>query len=235
MSTRLFGAMLALVTAVLAAGCAAPPQQPLDLPNNYFAGGAKSGRIGVVMSELPKPDTQFPGAFCLLCLGVANLAHTALTKEVQTFSTTELQPLPAELVALLQKQGLDAVLIGEPLKVADLPDVKSADGANKARKDFSSMKTKHKVDRLLVVNVGSLGVWRSYSGYVPTDVPAAVANGNASMVELSSGSLEWYLPLSVSRKAEGEWDEPAKFPGLSNAYYQVLESVKDMIKKPFLK
>jgi hypothetical protein len=233
MTTRFFGATLALVCATFLAGCAGPVQQPVNLADNYFSSGnAKSGRIGVVMAELPKPDTQFPGAHCLLCLGVANMAHSALNKEVQAFSTAELKPLPADLVALLQKKGLDAVLISEPLKVADLPDLKSSD-ANKARKDFSALKAKHKIDRLLMVHVTALGVWRSYSAYVPTDLPAAVANGNASIVDLSNNTLEWYLPLSASRKAEGTWDEPPKFPGLSNAYYQVLESVMDMVKKPF--
>jgi hypothetical protein len=236
MSSRFSTALSALLVASFLAACAGPVQQPVDLPGDYFAAGkSKPSRIGVVMSELPKPDTQFPGASCLICLGVANVAHSALTKEVQTFSTNEMKPLPADLVALLTKQGLDAVLITDPLKVADLPDLKHADPINKTRKDFSALKAKHKVDRLLVVDVTALGVWRSYAAYVPTDVPAAIANGSASLIDLGSSSLEWYLPLTVSRKADGAWDEAPKFPGLSNAYYQVLESVMDAIKKPFAK
>jgi hypothetical protein len=57
--------------------------------------------------------------------------------------------------------------------------------------------------------------------------------GSASMVDLSTHALEWYLPLDVSRAADGNWDEPPKFPGLSNAYYQVLETGMDMVRKPF--
>jgi hypothetical protein len=232
----LFNLTFALVSIALLAACAGPVQLPVDLPANYFVGAkAKPSRIGVVMSEMPKPDTQFPGASCLLCLGVANLAHSSLNKEVQAFSTNELKPLPADLVALLQKQGLDAVLINEPLKVTDLPDIKSGDTPNKSRKDFSALKAKHNVDRLLVVHLTSLGVWRSYSAYIPTDLPAAVAKGTASIVDLGNNNLDWYLPINLSRKADGAWDEAPKFPGLSNAYYQVLESVADMVKKPFAK
>lgn len=233
MSFRLAAAALALAFVTLLSGCAGPVQQPVNLASDYFSSGkVKTGRIGVVMSELPKPDTQFPGAGCLLCLAVANGAHSALSKEVQAFSTDELKPLPAALVAALKKQGLDAVLISEPLKVGDLPDLGAADPTNKARKNFGALKSKHGLDRLLVVHITNLGVWRSYSAYVPTDVPKAVLYGNVQLVDLGTHALEWYLPLALSRAADGAWDEPPKFPGLSNAYYQVLESGMNMVKKP---
>ena len=236
MSFRRTGAAVALVLTALLAGCAGPVQQPVNLAADYFsAGKAKTGRVGVVMSDLPKPDTQFPGAGCLLCIAVASGVHSKLTDEVRTFSTKELMPLPADLVALLKKQGIDAVLIPEPLKITDLPDFSASDLTNKSRKNFASVKDKHKVDRLLVVHVTSLGVWRSYSAYVPTDLPRAVLNGTVQMVDLSNNTLEWYLPLTLSRAAEGNWDEPPKYPGLSNAYYQVLETAMDMVKKPLSK
>lgn len=232
-----FRAVVVLAAAaIFLGGCATPPQQRIELADNYFVSGkAKQGKIGVVMVELPKPDTAFPGANCLLCLGVANGMHSSLNKEVQTFSTTELQPLPRDVVALLKKQGLDAVLIDEPLKIEALPDLNAGDAVNKSRKNFTSLKAKYKVDRLLVVHFTALGVWRSYSAYVPTDPPKAVVVGNASLIDLATHSLDWYLPVTVSRAAEGEWDEPPKFPGLTNAYYQVLETSMDAIKKPFIR
>jgi hypothetical protein len=226
-------AAAALLAVAVLAGCAGPVQQPVDLAADYFsAGKARPGRIGVVVAELPKPDTQFPGASCLLCIGVANLAHTAMTAEVQKFSTAELNPLAADLAALLKKRGLDAVVVDEKLKVADLPDLGASDPTNKSRKNFGALKAKHKLDRLLVVDITALGVWRSYSAYVPTDLPKAVLYGTVSLVELNTHALEWYLPLQLSRGADGAWDEPPKFPGLSNAYYQVLETAMDMMKKP---
>ncbi len=227
-----------LLAAALLAGCAAPPQPPVDIGAEYFTPGkAKTSRVGVVMADLPKPDTAFPGADCLLCIALANGVHSKLSAEVQTFSTAELKPLPADLVAALKARGQDAVLIDDgPLDIVALPNLpSSSDGTNKARKDFSSFKTKHGVDRLLVVHISSLGVWRSYSAYIPTALPKAVLNGTVSLVDLNTNTLDWYLPLALSREADGAWDEPPKYPGLSNAYYQVLESAIDMIKKPLAK
>ena len=234
MSFSFRGVVVLAAAAIFLGGCATPVQQRIDLADNYLVSGkAKNGKIGVVMVELPKPDTAFPGANCLLCLGVANGMHSSLNKEVQTFSTAELKPLPRDVVALLKKQGLDAVLIDEPLKIDALPDLNAGDTVNKSRKNFSSLKAKYKVDRLLVVHFTALGVWRSYSAYVPTDPPKAVVVGNASLIDLATHSLDWYLPVNISRAADGNWDEPPKFPGLTNAYYQVLESGMDVIKKPF--
>lgn len=223
-----------LFALALLAGCAAPPQAPVDIGADYFAPGkAKTSRVGVVMADLPQPDTQFPGAGCLLCIAVANGVHSQLTTEVKTFSTAELKPLPADLVTVLKARGQDAVLIDGPLDITALPNLPSAgEATNKARKDFSSFKTRHGVDRLLVVHVSSLGVWRSYSAYVPTDTPRAVLNATVSLVDLNTHTLDWYLPLNLSRAADGAWDEPPKYPGLSNAYYQVLETAIDAIKKP---
>ncbi len=236
MSLNFKSVFAVLAVALLFGGCATPAQQRIDLADNYFSSGkAKAGKIGVVMAELPKPDTAFPGANCLLCLGVANGMHSALSKEVQTFSTAELKPLPSDVVALLKKQGLDAVLIDEPLKIDALPDLKASDATNKPRKNFAPLKDKYNVDRLLVVHFTALGVWRSYSAYVPTDPPKAIVVGNASLIDLSTHSLEWYLPVTISRAADGEWDEPPTFPGLTNAYYQVLETGMDAIKKPFVR
>ncbi|MFM9879452.1 MAG: hypothetical protein ACKVOO_03470 [Burkholderiaceae bacterium] len=215
-------------------GCAAPVQNAVQFDDAYLASTKdKRVKIGVTLVDLPKPDTAFPGASCLLCIAVANAAHAALNKHVETLNANDLKALPMKLVELLKKKGLDAIVIDEPLKLASLPDMSAGDAGNKARKNFSSYKVKHGVDRLLVINIDSLGVWRSYSAYIPTDVPRAIMNGNAFIVDLTSHNLEWYLPIALSNTSEGAWDEPPKFPGLSNAYYQVIESGMDQIRKPF--
>jgi hypothetical protein len=226
---------LALLLAAFLTGCAVPVQAPVELkPNVMESIKAKGGRVGVLMTELPKPNTSFPGADCLLCIGVANLNHKDLNPVVQAFSTQELLALPKDLVAMLKRQGLDAVLISEPVNWDALPDFKAADPTNKSRKDLGALRDKHKLDRILVVQVTALGVWRSYAAYVPTDVPRAVLNGQAALVDLSTHSLDWYLPLTLARAAEGPWSEPPKYPGLTNAYFQVLELGMDMVKKPFV-
>lgn len=222
--------LFAPAVAALLAGCATPPPSPLPLQGGYFAGlQAKGVRVGVAMSKLPAPDTSFPGAHCLLCYGIASGVHSSLTKAVQAFDTAELKALPGELAALLSQQGVEVVLFEEPIDVDALPKIETRD-MHMARTNFGVFKARFRIDRLIVVHVTALGVARSYSGYVPQGPPRAEIAGSASLVNLETNALEWYQKLDVGRGAEGPWDEPPSFPGLTNAYYQVLEEARDRVK-----
>lgn len=223
-------ALLVVLVATLA-GCATPPQPPVEL-SAAGATRAKSSRVGVAVSALPKPDTQFPGAGCLLCIAVASGVHSKLTTQVQTFSTAELEPLKNELVQLLAAQGWQPVQIDAPLLENDAPARRDAQ-PGQSRRDYSALKARHRIDRLLVVHIDALGVWRNYAGYVPQGSPFALVKGEALLVDLSTHGLDWYLPINVNRQSEGEWDEAPKYPGLTNAYYQAIEEARDIVRKPF--
>lgn len=217
---------------VLLTGCATPRQEPINLSADFFKSGA--GKIGIAMPEAPKPDTYFPGADCLLCVAAASVNHRSLTTEVQSWPTDEFQSLKREMHALLKSQGQHAVLIEEPLKLQDLPDRKEA-APGQARKDFSSLQQRAGIDRLLVIQLRQVGVLRQHSAYFPTGPAVATLAAEAYLVDLPSHQLAWYETVDISRNAEGNWDEAPKFPGLTNAYFQILELSKDQIKRPFVR
>jgi hypothetical protein len=189
-----------------------------------------SGKVVVAMSEVPKPDTAFPGASCLLCLGVASLAHSSLTTAVQTWPVDDWKALGPELQGLLKGKGQVADLSPTPFKADAFPRRSDAKPGEVAF-DFRALKADSGADKALVVRVNALGVWRNYSAYVPTGVPTAIIKGEALIVDLTTQQLEWYEPFDVSLPAEGNWDEPPKFAGLANAYFQAIERVKDRLKQ----
>jgi hypothetical protein len=41
------------------------------------------------------------------------------------------------------------------------------------------------------------------------------------------------MPVELAKGSDGPWDESPSFPGLTNAYFQVLEMGKDAFLKPF--
>lgn len=226
---RRIGGALALMATSLLVACGTVPQQPVALKDGALA--TRTDRIGVAMTKIPKPDTLFPGANCLLCLGVASAANKSMTDAVNKWTTDELASLAPELVGMLKGRGLQVVQLDAPLEVDKLPAAKvSAPGL--ADRDYSSLKAAAGIDRLLVVKWTATGVWRNYASYVPTGAPRAVVVGTASLVNLADNKLEWYAPIQVERNAEGEWDEPPKFSGLNNAFYQAIELAKDQVKKP---
>ncbi len=214
------------------AGCASPPQQPIELAGEALATGA--GRLGIAMTKLPKVDTHLPGASCLLCIAVAAAANSSLTAHAQTLPVEELPQLKNEVADLLRKKGADVTVIAEDLNFETLPDSASKQ-PNAPPKDFSSLRQKYQMGKLLVIDITMLGVIRTDSAYVPTSDPKGVLQGRGFIVNLTNNTYEWYLPVSITKSTDGKWDEPPKFPGLTNAYFQSLELGRDSFLKPFNK
>ena len=102
-----------------------------------------------------------------------------------------------------------------------------------AKKDFTSLAQKYGIDKLVIIHIATLGFERKYAGYLPTSDPKGILRGTGYMVNLKSNTYEWYQPVEVIKSADKTWDEAPKYPGLTNAYFQVLELGKDSFLKPF--
>jgi len=50
---------------------------------------------------------------------------------------------------------------------------------------------------------------------------------------LEKTTTELMRPVNIVKAAEGNWDEPPKFPGMTNAYFQTLELARDRLLKAF--
>lgn len=227
MKSRLVSLLLAGV--VLLTGCVTP-QPPVAMSTHAF--GTPGTQYGVVMTTLPAVDTYFPGADCLLCIAAASMANSDLTKHAKTLPVDDLTKLSAQVGDALKKRGATVVMI-DAFDLKTLPD--SGKGAPAfAKKDFSSLKAKYKIDKLLVVQLGAVGFSRNYSAYFPTSEPKARIGGTVYIVNLNDNALEWYKDVAVLRASDGKWDEPPKFPGLTNAYYQSIELARDEVLKPLV-
>ena len=216
--------------ALVLGGCAGVPQASVPFSPAKIADPAV--RVGVAMAPLPKVDTYFPGADCLLCLAAASVANSSLTSYTQTLRGDDLSNVKVEIADLLRKKGANVKMIAEDIRIADLPSAR-VEGPNLAKKDYTSLRNKYEVDKLVVINIVNLGMWRTYSAYFPTSEPKAVVSGEGFMVNLTDNSYDWFTRISIFRSAEGKWDEPSTFPGLTNAYFQAVEVAKDSLKKPF--
>lgn len=220
MKRRYFAAIALAAFALV--GCATKVQAPVAVSSQED--WKQAGPVGVALAIVPAPNTYFPGAGCLLCLGFAEVSNSSLTTHTKTLSKGEFEPLKASLAAALRDKGATVVVIDDALNVETLPKASQANGP---AKDFSSLRTRYDVKRLLVVQVNVLGYERTYSSYVPTSDPKAFVQAQGFIVDMSDNHYHWYRPVQVRRAAEGAWDEAPQFPGLTNAYYQAVEQAKD--------
>jgi hypothetical protein len=220
----------AFIFALLLTGCGSAPLQPIAL--DQASSSLSNSRVGVVLSEMPKPNTFFPGASCLLCAAAAEITNNKLTTYTKTLPVNDLIKVKSELVELLKAKGASMVELPANFSMNSLPDAnkKEADTPNK---DFSSVRSQYKLDKLVVINITLMGMQRNYSAYIPSGAPAAKVQGLAYLVDLPTNKYQWYLPIDIQKGTEGEWDEPSQFPGLTNAYYQAIELSKDAVLAPF--
>jgi hypothetical protein len=220
-----------LLAAILAiAGCATAPQAPVNLASQDVKWEGE--RVGVAMTALPKVDFAYPGAACLLCMAAASMANSTLIDYTRTLPNEDLRGLKQEISDQLQKRKAQVQVIDEPLNLKGLPDFPAK--PDHAPKDFSSIAKRYNIDWLYIVQLDSVGIERTYSGYVPTGDPKGQVKGAGYLVDLRTNKYSWFQPVQVAKSADGAWDEPPKFPGLSNAYFQALELARDAFKGPLL-
>jgi hypothetical protein len=214
---------------------AAEPSPGADVPK--AAGPSRNAdgkrvRMGVAMTAIPKISSQVPGASCLLCLAAAHGTVSTLKDHLGTLPTDDLLKVKAEVADLLRKKGHDVVVVAEELDLTALPDFGSK-GAKVAKKDFSPLRQKYNLDKLLVIEIVNLGVIRNFSAYIPKSDPKAVVNIMSYIVNLDDNAYDVRRPVNIIKAAEGNWDEPPKFPGMTNAYFQTIELARDRLREAF--
>ena len=227
LSLRNVSALIASLS--LLGACAAAPIPKVGLSADVVTG--KAGKVGVVMSAIPKADTSFPGAYCLLCIAAASAANSTLTKYTHTLSTAEVSAYRAAIVKTLKSKGADAIEIADAIDVKKLPDAKAPE-AGAPKKNYTGLKSTYNVDELLVIEVDSLGISRHYAAYIANGEPSGFIQGKVYIVDLATNTYRWQLDLAAEKAAEGSWDEPPAFPALTNAYFAAIEMGKDQILTP---
>jgi hypothetical protein len=222
---------IATLAALILSGCATP-QYPDKLALETLT--PQSGRIGIAMGPIPKANTYFPGTSCLMCLSVASIANAKLTTHTQTLSGEDLLKLKNDISTLLGEQGIQTQIIEETFDIRDLSSIWfGSKEANIAHKDFTTLRAKYNIDKLIVITINTLGFVRPYYTYAPIGEPQGALEGVGYMVDLATNRYEWYQPVSILRSAAGNWKEPPQFPYLTSAYFRALEAGKKEFMKPF--
>jgi hypothetical protein len=207
-------------------GCSSlPPQSKIAADQGLWKSKQK---IGIYVSNIPKITTSFPGAGCLLCYASASLANSSLTKHVETYKASQLQKTKENLIAKLKTKDVEVIEINSLIKESTMK--KHPAPPNKhITKDYSIYKTQNDVDQIFVVNFSFVGVTRFYSAYVPTGAPVASISAQVYMIDTKTNNYTIFDPIDITRGAEGEWDKPPTFPGMTNAFYQAEEAAVDQL------
>lgn len=229
MKIRILLGLLALQWLV---GCASMTSKPVALDQSYYE---SEEQVSVYVEPLPEASMSYPGASCLLCLGAAAAANDELASRVSEFSTDELETIGSDVISFFEDKDFTVQEMGEDFKIdrKALPRFRkrsqAENGAVYTRRDYRSLREDVETDELLLLRFKKVGVERTYNGYIPTGQPQAVVQGQISLVDLETNELILNQPLQINAKVDGEWDEPPNFPGITTAYYEALEKVRDKV------
>lgn len=218
----------AFVPFTLLSGCATK-QAAIHFSQESLAG--KNEVIGVVASAVPEASVVFPGADCLACLLAAYAVNSEMRTHAKSVTTTELANLQDSMVNKLKSKGYKVVRINDPIVLNKLPS-NSSQKEGYAKYDFSRY-GKENITSLVVLNYKTVGFRRNYQAYIPVEPMKASATGEVYMVRLGDNKLLWHKDFDVIKGVTGKWDNPPKFPELTNSYYAMIEELKDSITDEF--
>ena len=212
-------------------GCAPTPIKPVALEAQFYE--QKTQRVAVYLDTLPEVNTFFPGAGCLLCLAAAEIANSDVTEHVGTFSVEDIEGIAADVETALKSNGLKPVVVTSPInwdKLKKFNAPKAPDELKQyARKDLRPLKQSMGVDKLVLVDINQVGVIRSYSSYIATSAPMGYLYGEAAIVDLNDNSYNMYQSVNIKTAVVGEWDEPENFPGITTAFYESINTLKEKV------
>jgi len=205
--------------------CTTVPQSPVNFSQINVGNEAS---ITVVMSDIPDPGMAYPGAGCLLCLGVAAAANSDLSKYSKTLPTDDFLSFGEDAHNVLLERGIDVELSENIFVNKDLSKSTSKE-MNIAAKNHSILKDTFDTTHLLVIRLDSIGMSRNYANYIATSKPYVNITGSAYLVNLETNIYDWYLPIEQQEYSDGEWNEKPDYPSLTNAYFGAIERVREAI------
>jgi hypothetical protein len=223
-----------LVLSVFITGCSTlPPVQQLSLDKGSIQSQKKSIKIGIISREVSEASVALPGADCLLCIAFASAANSSLSSHFKTLSS-DLPDLDNMLLSILKKQNLNVSLISENFdfdQAAKIDVTKEQHLA--ARRDFRPLAKQHNLTHIIVFDIKGHGAVRNYSSYIATSPPYASVRGNVYMIDINTNQYVWNKNIDQRLNAQGQWDVPPTYPKLTNAYYSVIETVKESVLEAF--
>ncbi|OFI33578.1 hypothetical protein [Alteromonas lipolytica] len=220
---------IALVSALtlLLAACGSTPQPTVPLQTNNV-GADKRVVFAYVGPEDAKGTTHIYGASCLLCYGVAAGLTSSLDTHLEsTVDATELEAIRDVVISEYRQHNSNISLVTLNTEVSKLKKFKGEHGF--APKDFRPLAESLNADVLVLLEMQEHGAFRSFSGYVPNGDPQGYVRGLLSTIDLKTNAYIQYLVIDEKVQPEGEWDEPTTFPGVTHAYYQAVENVKQKL------
>ncbi len=204
---------------ILISGCVSIPLNEVKIPSSFMQKKGKIGIIWVKKDEKPTADFYQTGRQGLLDIGINHLISTTLRQRLQK---EELDPLIKKfyLTPFSEAFSLDGFEIKTIDSGYDLKKYKEISDQKQIAKEVE-------VDHLIILEILSFGIGRSYFGIIPTSQPQGLTNLRCYLINSSSDQIIAQHIAKNLEASQGEWDEPPEYPNLMKAMLSSFEKSID--------
>jgi hypothetical protein len=181
--------------------------------------------MAIAIVKLPEADHLMLGNQGLLDIAINSGNAAEMVKQLKNIDISSYAKMTEEVAATLQEKGFNVVTITDQIDVEKLEDFEPSsekEGVYYASKDYRKLKDELKADRLLLVQVMTVGTERSYYGFIPTSPPAAQASVRMQIIDLNNARLLWRDNLKEVVAVQDPWDQPPSFPNVTAAVEKVV-------------
>jgi len=219
--------------AIFAVGCASTNVRQ-DLDASFWEN--KDEPIAVSIASLPKPGHFGTGSQGLLDIAINQGNAQPIIDHMQTISLEDYNKAVPEISAALKAQGFNAVEITENVDVDSLPEFDEPNDAGDkvySDHDFSTLREKYKVNRMILVRVTRVGTQRNYYGFIPTGAPSAITWATCELIDLNTNELLWRKPFNQQMAVDEPWDQPTSYPNITRALEKAMLMSRKSLPEAF--
>jgi hypothetical protein len=199
----------------------------------------KQAVIGVALADFPKPTAYKGGSQGLLDIAINNANAGPLEEHLNSLDISKVADISDRIAGYLTAKGFRVKQIKEPVKIGELKDLEkdksSAPNSPHSSRDFTPLKAKYGIDKLVLITVTQVGTVRNYYGFFPIGAPAGITSMLGQAINLADNSLEWNQVITQTvPSADPNWDQPPQYPGLTKAVYTALDQSRNLLYNQFV-
>jgi len=152
---------------------------------------------------------------------VEDIATKNFRRYLQTLDMKWYSKLKQQFVVSFRKSGVKVKTFPEDIST------KKFNYLNKnlqqyAKYDYSFLKTRIGVSKLLLISVDAAGAIRRYYGFIPLSSPKAYVSLTGRLINLKNNRILWRYTAQSKVPVEGEWDQPPMYENFTAAFNEAV-------------
>lgn len=102
-----------------------------------------------------------------------------------------------------------------------------------AEKDYTVYARQIGPNKLLVLQLDTVGAMRNYYGFIPLGAPSAMCNATGTLVDLKNNNVLWRHHVKEKVDVDGHWDQPPNYPNFTRALDTAIAQCKSELLEDF--